>query len=396
MAPRAIRSPLKTPEIPQLPDYCDPQNAKEEVPKDIVWGDTPESFCLVRKGSVERTGTKVVGSPGMASRVPLGILVTIDAEPMDAFDRQYIERKMIPTLTMIQGVGVMCVEDRFLLWQAKGTRLKPARIGETLIAAIRHEWPKLTQVHVQVIFDVDHLAALVSISRQQKLARHRQIEETTEESMNQAYICVGCTPLAPDHMCVVTPQRPPQCDHPFEMIKTGALYAYDDMTNTHHSQRHGHPNSFRVVDKGKCLDALRGEWEGINAAAAELTQGRTARIQLHCLDEFPLPGCGCCQLILFKTQLPKPGIGIMDAGYEGAAPDGRRWQDLHHSLAGKQTPGMAGACPAYLSSQKFLQAHGGWSSVVWISRAKIAGMVSAAQQKKIMVGEQTPIRGRRG
>ncbi len=381
-----IRRLLKTPAIPQLPDYCDPANATEQVPQDIVWGDTPESFYFVRKGSVERTGTEVAGSPGKSLHAPLGVIVTIEAEPMDAFDRRYIERQIITTLSMIRGVGVACTEDRFVLWQAKGTKLKPARIGEVLIAAIRREWPKLSKVRVQVIFDTKRLEALVAIVRQGKLVRQQEINDTTEESMDRMYACVGCSPFAPDHMCVATPQRPPQCNRPFEMIKTGAQYAYDDMTNIHHSQLHRDINSFRVVEKGKLLDELRGEWEGVNAAAAELTGGRTTRIQLHCIDEFPHTGCGCFRLILFKTELPKPGIGIMDSAYEGAAPDGRRWADLHYALAGKQAPGMAGACPAYLSSGKFLQAHKGWSSVVWIS-PKIAAMLGSRPPKGIMVGE---------
>ena len=381
-----IRRLLNTPEIPQLPDYCDPENAKEQVPQDIVWGDTPDSFYFVRKGSVERSGSEVVGSPGKNAHSPLGVIVTIDAEPMDAFDRRYIERQAITTLTMIQGVGVSHNEDRFVLWQAKGTKLDPPRIGQVLIAAIRREWPKLKKVRVQIIFDAKHLAALAPIVRQGKLTRQQQIDASTEESMDQIYTCVGCSPFAPDHMCVVTPQRPPQCNRPFEMIKTGALYAYDDMTNIHHSQLHREINSFRVVQKGKVLDALRGEYEGVNAAAAELTQGRTTRIQLHCIDEFPHTGCGCFRLIMFKTELPKPGIGIMDAAYEGASPDGRRWPDLHYALAGKQAPGMAGASPAYLSSETFLQAHGGWSSIVWVS-PKIAAMLGGRPPKGVAVGE---------
>jgi CO dehydrogenase/acetyl-CoA synthase beta subunit len=381
-----IRRLLNTPEIPQLPEDCDPENAAQQVAQDIVWGDTPDSFYLVRKGSVEKTGTEVVGSPGKAAHVPLGIVVTIDAQPMDAFDRRYIERRIIPTLAMLPGVGVTYTEDRVLVWQAKDTKLKPARIGEVLIAAIRREWPKLTQVRAQVIFDTNHLAALVAMVRQEKMSRQQKIEATTEESMAQIYTCVGCSPFAPDHMCVITPQRPPQCNRPFEMIKTGALYAYDDMTNIHHSRLHRQINSFRVIEKGQLLDELRGEWEGVNTAAAELTEGRTTRIQLHCIDEFPHTGCGCFRLIMFKTDKPKPGIGIMDAAYEGAAPDGRRWADLHYALAGKQAPGMAGACPAYLSSPKFLQAHNGWSSIVWIS-PKIASLLGGRPPKGVAVGE---------
>jgi len=380
-----IRRLLKTPDIPQLPEYCDPENAKRQVPQDIVWGDTPDSFYIVRKGMVDRTGTQVVGSPGNGARSPLGIIVTIDAEPMDAFDRHYIERQVITKLTQVAGVGVTFTDDRFLIWQARDAKFKPDRIGEVLIAAIRHEWPKLAKVGVRIVFDPQSLATLSAVVRREKLARRQEIDEATEESMDRTYACVGCSPFAPDHMCVITPQRPPQCNRPFEMIKTGALYGYDDMTNIHHSQLHRDINSFRVVDKGRCLDPLRGEWEGPNAAAAQLTGGRTKRIQLHCIDEFPHTGCGCFRLILFKTDLPRPGIGIMDAQYEGAAPDGRRWVDLHYCLAGKQAPGMAGACPAYLTSAKFLQAHGGWKSVVWVS-PKVAEIMGGRLLKAIAVG----------
>lgn len=381
-----IRRLLKTPEIPQLPEYCDPENAKQQVPRDIVWGGTPDSFYIVRKGSVDRAGTEVVGLPGEGARSPLGVIVTIDAERMDAFDRRYIERQIVTKLAQVRGVGVTFADDRFLVWQARGAAFEPARIGEVLIAAIRHEWPRLNEVRVQIIFDAKRLAALSAVVWQEKLLRRKEIDEATEESMHRIYTCVGCSPFAPDHMCVVTPQRPPQCNRPFEMIKTGALYGYDDMTNIHHSRLHRDINSFRVLDKGRCLDSLRGEWEGVNAAAAQLTGGRTTRIQLHCIDEFPHTGCGCFRLILFKTDLPKPGIGIMDAQYEGAAPDGRRWVDLHYALAGKQTPGMAGACPAYLTSPKFLQAHDGWRSVVWVS-PNVAGIMGKGLSNGVLVGD---------
>ena len=121
------------------------------------------------------------------------------------------------------------------------------------------------------------------------------------------------------------------------MIKTGALYGYDDVTNIHHSALHREINSFRVVEKGRCLDPVHGEWEGLNASAAQLSRGRTTRIRLHSLERFPHTGCGCFRMIMFKTDLPRPGIGIMNSGYGGRAPDGRTWRDLHYALGGKQT-----------------------------------------------------------
>ena len=75
----------------------------------------------------------------------------------------------------------------------------------------------------------------------------------------------------------------------------------------------------------------------------------------------------------------------MDRGFEGRAADGRTWPDLHYSLAGKQAPGIAGAVPGYLSSPKFLKAHGGWKSVVWVS-PKIAEIMGDRLPEGIEVG----------
>ena len=59
----------------------------------------------------------------------------------------------------------------------------------------------------------------------------------------------------------------------------------------------------------------------------------------------------------------------------GAAPDGRRWQDLHYAIAGKQQPGYSACGAGYFKSPKFLQADGGWANVVWVTLAvaKLAG-----------------------
>jgi CO dehydrogenase/acetyl-CoA synthase beta subunit len=89
---------------------------------------------------------------------------------------------------------------------------------------------------------------------------------------------------------------------------------------------------------------------------------------------------------MFKTDLPRPGVAIMDRGYKGASPDGRTWRDLHYALGGKQTPGMAGAASNYLRSRKFLAAHGGWESVVWVS-PKIGDIMGGDLPMHVEVGK---------
>jgi acetyl-CoA decarbonylase/synthase complex subunit beta len=90
-------------------------------------------------------------------------------------------------------------------------------------------------------------------------------------------------------------------------------------------------------------------------------------------------------MILFRTDRPRAGIGIMERGYAGSCPDGRTWKDLHYALAGKQVPGVTGAAPGYLQSAKFLQADGGWDAVVWVS-PKVAAIMGERLPPGIAIG----------
>lgn len=365
----SIRRLLEHPDIPPLPDYLDPAPPAAHFEAAATWGGTPESFYLLQKGHVDSTGVEVIGSP----TGPMGVLLTADAEPMDAFDRRYIEARAALVLARMPGVSAQRTSGRLTLRIAPQTDLPPERIGECLIAAIRNEFPKISRLRAQVIFDRDRLEAMAAAIAAERARRTLEIESATEASVPEFITCVGCSAFAPDHVCIVTPERRPQCGRAYEFIKTGAHYGYDDMTNIHHRQLHCGMNSFGTCSKGELLDAAAGEWSGVNQAAAYLTGGRITRVQLHALDPAPHTGCGCFQTILFKTDRPKPGVGIMERGYKGQAPDGRTWRDLHYALGGKQAPGFTGAAISYLRSPRFLAAHGGWESVVWAS-PKIAAV----------------------
>ena len=365
-----IRRLLEHPDIPPLPDYLNPPEANPGFKLGETWGDTPESFYLLRKGRVEIPGVGVMETPSGA----MGVLLTADAEPLDAFDRRYIESRAARVFSNMRGVSAKHVSGRLVLGLAPGFDLPPKLIGESLIAAVRHEFPRIANMRAEVIFDRERLNALDVEVSAERTQRKREIAAATEENVSEFITCVGCSAFAPDHVCILTPQRPPQCGRAYEFIKTGALYGYDDMTNIHHRKLHVGINSFGTCSKGELLDPTAGEWSGANQAAARLTGGRITRVQLHSLNEAPHTGCGCFQLILFKTELPKPGIGIMERGYKGRAPDGRTWRDLHYALGGKQTVGLAGAAWGYLQSPKFLASHGGRKSVVWAS-PKVAALM---------------------
>ena len=359
-----IRKLLDLPELPKLPDCLDAENLAETFEPAEVYGTSDDSYYVFRKGSVPEPGSvTVIGKPAAT----MGIQLIAEAEPLDAFDRECIEARAARTIGMLQGVRAHQDGDRLVVEVAPGHALDPILLGQVLIAAVRHDFPRIEKVSARICFDARTLAAKADGVHAAQAARRAEIATATEESIDEFVTCVGCSPFAPDHVCILTPERRPQCGRSYAQIKAGALYGYDDMSNIHHRAQHAGLNSFGVTPKGELLDSAAGEWSGVNEAAARLTGGRTTRVQLHSIDTAPHTGCGCFQLIMFKIESPQPGIGIVDRKYRGSAPDGRSWSDLHHALGGKQAPGMAGAAPNYLRSGKFLAAHGGWDAVIWVS-----------------------------
>ena len=377
-----IRRLLDTPATNPLPEYMSREHAGEKIEPETVWGETTESFYILKKGPVTKSGVEVIGQPGPS----MGITMTIDAEPMDAFDTQYLEFRASQAIRMISGAMAKFTEGKLQVELAKDSDVTPSIIGEAMTALLQNEFPKLDKIAVEINFDADQLRQIQPTIAQQIQQRHEEIESATDENVDVFYNCVGCSPFAPDHVCVISPERPPQCGKMYGQIKAGAIYGYDDTSNIHHSKLHRDINSYLTVEKGKCLDPVKGEWEGVNIRASELSGGRTNRIYLHSLDEFPHTGCACYRIIMFKTEQPVPGVGIMAAGYKGICPDGRTWNDLRYALTGRQTPGMAGAAPAYMKTGRFLADHNGWESVVWVC-PKIANIMGDKLPTHVEIGK---------
>ena len=358
-----IRRLLDVPGIPRLPDYCRPEHKAEEFTPAAVYGDTDSSFCLMEPRTGVADGIEIIGTP----RSGLGVLIRAEHPSLEGMDCIYIESQIIGFLSQIKGIRARKENNRLILQVGEGTSLEPAIIGEVLQKALKSEFPKIDKVAMKLVFEEAEIEDMAPDVKKRIKARQEVADRVNEDTISEFYYCVGCSPFAPDHVCILTPDRVPQCSRHFMQIRTGALFGYDDMTSIHHRVLHKDINSFGVLAKGTCLDPLKGEWSGINEHAAGLTDGRTPKVYLHTVFEHPTTGCGCFGIILF--HIPEvDGIGVMNRAYEGKAPDGRTWLDLKYELAGKQAPGISGCGAGYFSSPKFLQGDGGWQRVVWAPR----------------------------
>lgn len=366
----SIRKLLKTPDIPQLPEYCSSDNRKQKNKIIFTIGDTKESFILIKKGNIFEKGFKVDGELSKRKKQAIGILITISDQPVDAYDVGYIEKIILSDLSLIEGVVTKRLPYSFEINLEEEVKLGkiPEMIGEVLLYSLHHHFPKIKDAEVNIILDKDKLNQLQPSIKLEKIKYAQQMNSTTEETIDQFYKCNSCSAFAPNHICIVTPERPPQCGKSFGQVKVGALYEYDDMTNVHHNPLHLDMNLYGVVEKGKLLDSVKGEWDGVNRYATNNTKGRTSRIFLHDMDDYPHTSCSCFRLIIFRMD---KGIGIMDYSFKGKSPDGRNWRDLHYQVGGKQVSGIVTASFDYLLSQKFLAANGGWRDVIWVS-SKVA------------------------
>jgi len=75
-----------------------------------------------------------------------------------------------------------------------------------------------------------------------------------------------CQSFAPDHICIVTPERLGLC---------GAINYLDAKTGKEISPTG--PN--QPISKGETVDAVKGQWTGVNQAVYDLTTPQTGTFQ---------------------------------------------------------------------------------------------------------------------
>ena len=85
------------------------------------------------------------------------------------------------------------------------------------------------------------------------------------------------------------------------------------MSNIHHSKLHRDVNSFLTVEKGACLDPVRGEYEGVNARAAEEMKNTARAAQKFGVDVVNgFTGSGIWHLLYSFPPVPS---SMIDDGY---------------------------------------------------------------------------------
>ena len=312
----------------------------------------------VEDGKVEVIGPEI-DDMEEGSAHPLAIVVEVAGREFEVDFETVLERRIHEFISCANGIFHM--GQRAIIWvriskdaAAKGFKIKD--FGEILIAKIHDEFSKIVdRVQAKIYTDVDEVAKLVDEARAIYSERDDKIAGMTDEDVEQFYSCTLCQSYAPDHVCIVTPQRLGLC----------GAYTWLDCKASYQIDQHG-PNE--PVEKGQTVDAEKGSWSTVNEYVEVKTNGNLTRFNAYSMMEDPMTSCGCFECI--AAIVPEAnGILIVDRDFMGMTPVGMTFSTLAGQIGGGiQTPGFIGIGKLYISSGKFISAEGGHKRIAWMPK----------------------------
>jgi len=312
----------------------------------------------VEDGNIEVIGPKI-DEMTEGEAYPLGILVQVAGREFQEDFESVLERRIHEFISCANGIFHM--GQRSIIWvriskdaHEKGFKMKD--FGEILITKMHSEFSKIVdRVQVKIYTDKEETAKLLETAKEIYTERDDKIGGMTDEDVEEYFSCTLCQSYAPDHVCIVTPQRLGLC----------GAYTWLDCKASHQIDPHG-PNE--PVEKGECLDAEKGQWKNINDYIEVKSNGNLKKFNAYSIMEEPMTSCGCFECI--ATILPEAnGIMIVDRDFTGMTPVGMTFSTLAGQIGGGiQTPGFIGIGKMYISSPKFISAEGGQKRIVWMTK----------------------------
>jgi len=329
-------------------------------------GKNSDAFELLRMkpiDQVEDNKIEVIGpevdemEAGQA--YPLGIVVEVAGREFQEDFEAVLERRIHEFISCANGIFHM--GQRAISWvriskEAHKKGFKIRHFGEILLAKMHEEFNKIVdRVQVKIYTDKDKVVELMETARAVYHQRDERIGGMTDEDVEDYYSCTLCQSYAPNHVCIVTPQRLGLC----------GAYTWLDCKASFQIDEHG-PNE--PVKKGSCIDPVRGQWQNINEYIEVKSNGNLKKFNAYSILEEPMTSCGCFECIV--AIVPEAnGVMIVDRDFLGMTPCGMTFSTLAGQIGGGiQTPGFIGIGKVYISSPKFISAEDGQKRIVWMSK----------------------------
>lgn len=358
---------IKVSEVP-IPVPYSPAFEGERIRKDDMYvefgGQRTPAFEWLRMretSDVEDGKVEVIGDdidsvkPG--AKMPLGIVVEVAGRKMQEDFEPVLERQVHTFMNEAQGLWHMGQRD--IIWvriskQAAEAEFRLEHIGKILHAMYHDQYSNiLDKVQVKIYTDEKQVLELHKQATEVYAARDKRIAGMKDEDVDTFYSCTLCQSFAPDHVCVISPERPGLC----------GAYSWLDCRAAYEISPAG---ANQPIPKGNCIEQKVGQWDKVNDFVVKASGGNVERMSQYSMITDPMTSCGCFECI--AAVLPSTGgIMIVNREYPEMTPCGMKFSTLAGTVGGgRQTPGFIGHSKRYIISEKFISAEGGIRRIVWM------------------------------
>ena len=288
----------------------------------------------------------------------VGIVVEVAGRQMQEDFEPVLERQIH---YFVNGAsGIQHIGQRDIAWirisnnaASKGFNLE--HLGKILHARFHSDFGAIVdKVQVTLYTEPVQLQEWLGKARQAYDHRNKRLADLTDNRVEEFYSCTLCQSFAPNHVCVVSPERLGLC----------GAYNWLDCKASYNINPTG-PN--QPIKLGKLVDPVKGYWTGTNDYAKIGSNGVVQEVSMYSIMENPMTACGCFECIV---MLIPEGNGVMVVSREDTSmtPAGMTFSTLAGIAGGGlQTPGVMGVGKFYLVSPKFISADGGFKRVIWMS-----------------------------
>jgi len=321
-----------------------------------------EYLRMVDMDEVEDGKIEVIGPDfadvDVGGAMDMGIVIEVAGRKMQLDFEPVLERQVH---YFINGAtGVQHIGQRDIAWiriskgaADKGFSLK--HFGDILHARFHADFGSIVdKVQVKIITNPDLHAEWLDNAREAYDFRNRRLADLTDDKVDEFYSCTLCQSFAPDHVCIVSPERLGLC----------GAYNWLDCKASFEINPTG-PN--QPIVKERILDDTKGYWSGTNAYAEQGSHGVVSEVAMYSIMENPMTACGCFECIVMVIPEAN-GVMVVSREDPSMTPAGMTFSTLAGIAGGGlQTPGVMGVGKYYLTSPKFISADGGFKRVVWMS-----------------------------
>jgi acetyl-CoA synthase len=311
----------------------------------------------VTDGKIEVVGPDFADVPAQGS-TDMGIVIQVAGRQMQQDFEPVLERQIH---YFINGAsGIQHIGQRDIAWirisnaaADKGFGLES--FGKILHARFHEDFGAIVdKVQVTIVTDPKLHAEWLEKARVAYDFRNKRLADLTDAKVDEFYSCTLCQSFAPNHVCVVSPERLGLC----------GAYNWLDCKASFSINPTG-PN--QPIKLGKPIDMSKGYWEGTNDYAKIGSHGVVNEVSMYSIMENPMTACGCFECIVMLIPEAN-GVMVVSREDTSMTPAGMTFSTLAGIAGGGlQTPGVMGVGKFYLISPKFISADGGFKRIVWMS-----------------------------